>query len=106
MAVQVPTPDQLGMIAEEMGLSLTDADVASFIGLMRPSVAAYNVIDAMPDNLPLVKYPRTPGHRPLPEDNRHNAWYVKTTVEGAPGGKLKGKKVVLKDNVMLAGVPM
>jgi len=94
------------MIAEEMGLSLTDADVASFIGLMRPSVAAYNVIDAMPDNLPLVKYPRTPGHRPLPEDNRHNAWYVKTTVEGAPGGKLKGKKVVLKDNVMLAGVPM
>jgi len=26
MAVQVPTPDQLGMIAEEMGLSLTDAE--------------------------------------------------------------------------------
>jgi amidase len=27
-------------------------------------------------------------------------------VEGAPQGKLKGKTVVLKDNVMLAGVPM
>src|SRR5262249_37767488 len=37
---------------------------------------------------------------------KHNAWYVKSRVEGAPSGKLKGKTVVLKDNVMLAGVPM
>jgi Asp-tRNA(Asn)/Glu-tRNA(Gln) amidotransferase A subunit family amidase len=31
---------------------------------------------------------------------------VKTTVKGAPSGKLAGKTVVLKDNVCLAGVPM
>ena len=106
MAVQMPTPAQLRQIAEEMGLSLTDADVASFLELMRPSVAAYNVVDAMPDNLPPVKYPRTPGQRPAPEENKHNAWYVKTRVEGAARGKLKGKTVALKDNIMLAGVPM
>ena len=53
-----------------------------------------------------MKYPRTPGYRPKPEENKHNAWYVKTRIEGAPRGKLKGKTVVLKDNVMLAGVPM
>jgi amidase len=106
MAVQVPTPDQLLEIADEVGLSLTDADVDSFIALMRPNIAAYNVVDAMPDNLPLVRYPRTPGYRPMGEENKHNAWYVKTTVRGAADGKLKGKTVVLKDNVMLAGVPM
>jgi amidase len=106
MAVQVPTPAQLREVAEEMGLSLTEADVASFIALLRPSVAAYNVVDAMPDNLPAVKYPRTPGYRPAPEENKHNAWYVKTRVEGAGRGKLKGKTVVMKDNIMLAGVPM
>ena len=89
-----------------MGLSLTGADVESFINLMRPSVAAYNVVDSIPDNLPAVKYPRTPGYRPQGDENRHNAWYVKTVVEGAPNGKLKGKTVVLKDNIMLAGVPM
>ncbi len=60
---------------------------------MRPSVAAYNVVDAMPDNLPRVKYPRTPGYRPIGDENKHNAWYVKTTVEGAPRGKLRGKTV-------------
>ncbi|TXL73176.1 amidase [Vineibacter terrae] len=106
MAVQVPTPAQVKEVAAEMGLSLTDADVESYIGLLRPNVAAYNVVDAMPDNLPPVKYPRTPGYRPGPEENKHNAWYVKTTVNGAARGRLKGKTVVLKDNIMLAGVPM
>ena len=64
------------------------------------------MVDAMPDNLPLVKYPRTPGYQPGSEENQYNAWYVKTEVKGASQGKLQGKTVVLKDNVMLAGVPM
>jgi amidase len=108
MAVQVPTPMQMYEIADEIGLDLTEQDVSSFIELLKPNIDAYNVVDAMPDNLPQVKYPPTPGYRPTGEENRYNAWYVKTTVEGnpAPGGKLKGKTIVLKDNIMLAGVPM
>ena len=106
MPVSVPTPAQLKDIAAEMGLALTDADIDSFITLMKPSIEGYNVVDALPNNLPPVKYPRTPGHRPGPEENKHNAWYYKSTVQGAPQGKLKGKTIVLKDNVMLAGVPM
>lgn len=57
MAVQTPTPAQMRVVAEEIGLDLTEADVTSFIGLFVPSIAAYNVIDAMPDNLPAVRYP-------------------------------------------------
>jgi amidase len=56
--------------------------------------------------LPQVKYPRTPGYRPEGEENKYNAWYVKTTVKGAPSGKLAGKTIALKDNICLAGVPM
>ena len=52
MAVQVPTSDQLWEVAEEIGLNLTEDDINSFIELMRPNVDAYNIIDAMPDNLP------------------------------------------------------
>ncbi|WP_281016331.1 MULTISPECIES: amidase [unclassified Minwuia] len=106
MAVSTLTPQQVRDAADEMGLSLTDADVESYIGLLQSNIDAYNVVDSLPDYLPEVKYPRTPGYRPAPEDNPYNAWYVKSTVEGAPDGKLKGKTVVLKDNVMLAGVPM
>lgn len=106
MAVQKPTPEQLREAADEVGLSLTDADVESYLGLLAPNIDAYNVVDGLPDYLPEVKYPRSPGVRPAPEDNPYNAWYVKTTVQGAAEGKLKGRTVVLKDNVMLAGVPM
>ncbi len=106
MAVSVPTKDQLRLVADQMGLSVTDDDLDSFIGLMVPSIEGYNAIDAMPDNLPVVKYPRTPGHRPAPQDNPMNAWYVKSSIKGADSGKLKGKTVVAKDNVMVAGVPM
>jgi amidase len=106
MSVALPTPGQLRKVAESCGLSLTDADVTSFLGLMQGSVDAYNAVAAMPDELPPVKYPRTPGYRPGPDENPRNAWYRKSTVKGAASGKLKGKTVALKDNVMLAGVPM
>jgi amidase len=106
MSVSKPTHDQLHEIAEEMGLSLTDDDIKSFIGLMQSSIDGYNVVDAMPDNLPAVKYPRTPGYRPSGAENPYNAWYVKTSIKGAPSGVLSGKRVVMKDNVMVAGVPM
>ena len=106
MTVHLPTPQQLQRVAERLNLSLTDADVVSFLGLAQGSIDAYNLVDRMPDNLPAVTYPRSPGVRPPAEENRFNAWYVKSTVTGAPTGKLVGKTVVLKDNILLAGVPM
>src|SRR5712692_9796927 len=102
MAVKRPTPSQLRAVAEDLGITLGDADVQSFLGLMAGSFAAYDAVDAMPDFLPQVRYPRTPGYRPEGAENRYNAWYVKTTVKGADHGKLLGKTVVLKDNICLA----
>src|SRR6185437_12672194 len=106
MAVQLPSPEQMRDVARQCGLSLSEADVSSFRTLMAGSIGAYNLIDAMPDEVPPVRYPRTPGYRPDPAENTRNAWYRKTTIKGAPGGKLKGKRVAIKDNVMMAGVPM
>ncbi len=106
MAVQIPSPEQMREVASRCGLSLSSADAESFRQLFTGYVEAYNAVDAMPDEVPAVRYPRTPGYRPGPEENRHNAWYRKTSVKGAPSGKLKGKRVAVKDNIMLAGVPM
>jgi len=46
------------------------------------------------------------GYGPAGEENPRGAWYVKTKVDGAATGKLKGKTIVLKDNICLVGVPM
>ena len=53
-----------------------------------------------------MRYPRTPGYRPGATENPLNAWAVKTEVRGAAVRTAAGKRVVLKDNVCLAGVPM
>src|SRR5207244_2124236 len=55
---------------------------------------------------PAVKKARTPGYRPEGAENKYNAWYYKSEVHGASPGKLRGKRIALKDNVCLAGVPM
>jgi len=106
MTVRLPTPAQLEDVAAKVGLSLSKPDVDSFLALLKPLIDSYQVVDQMSDELPVVKYPRTPGYRVPAAENPHNAWYYKTTVKGAPTGKLVGKTVALKDNVMLAGVPM
>jgi amidase len=105
-SVRLPTPSELVAVAKQLGMTLSDGDVAFFLETMAGSVAAYGLLDGMADNLPPVKYPRAPGYRPEGQENPYNAWYYKTEVKGAPSGKLAGKRVALKDNVCLAGVPM
>ncbi len=106
MAVKRPTHQQLREVAEDLGMTMSDEDIASYLEIMQPNFLAYDAVETAPDYLPTTKYPRTPGYRPEGEENKYNAWYVKTTVKGAARGKLAGKTIVLKDNVCLAGVPM
>ena len=106
MAVKRPTLSQLEDVALSLGIHLSETQLASYNGLLQANFDAYDVVDALPDYLPRVTYPRTPGYRPGGEENRYGAWYVKAEVKGALGGKLAGKTVALKDNVCLAGVPM
>jgi amidase len=104
--VQAPTPAQLKVLADDLGFDLSEAELAAFGELIGPSIDAYNAVDRMAQELPPVKYQRSPGYRPSDEENPHGAWYVRTTIEGAPAGKLKGKTIAIKDNVCIADVPM
>jgi amidase len=106
MPISRPSIDDILESAAELGMSFTEQEAEQYLALMQPNFDSYDIVDAMPDNLPEVKYPRTPGYRPRGEENKYNAWYFKSTVKGAPSGKLAGKTVALKDNVSLAGVPM
>jgi amidase len=105
-SAKLPTPDELKTVGRQLGMTLSDADVAFFLETMGGNVAAYHAVEAMADPMPRVKCPRTPGYRPEGAENKYNAWYYKSEVQGAPTGRLKGKRIALKDNICLAGVPM
>ncbi len=106
MAIRRPTETQLAEIVADLGISMDREELALHLEYLQPVFDRYDVIDEMPDEVPAVTYPRTPGHRPSREENPLNAWYWKSEIRGAPEGKLSGKTIAIKDNVMIAGVPM
>ncbi len=106
MAVRRPSLEQFRELVSSLHMRMSDRELTQYLEQMEGSFQAYDRVDQLPDFLPEVVYPRTPGRRPDPQENPLNAWYVKTDIQGAASGPLRGRRVVLKDNISLAGVPM
>ena len=106
MPVKTPTPEQLAAIAAQYGFEMEPERLESFRNLIHLTLGSYARLDELAEPVPAVKYPRTPGYRPPPEENPLGAWYWRTEISGAEGGLLAGKTVAVKDNVCVAGVPM
>jgi amidase len=104
--VKRPTVQQLQDIVGALHMSMSEREVGEYLDVLEGTMQAYDRIAQLPDYLPEVRYPRTPGTRPSPAENPLGAWAVKSEIKGAPYGPLAGKRVVLKDNICLAGVPM
>ncbi len=104
--VRRPTLEQMHDVVNSLHMSMSQGEVAEYLDVLEGTFQAYDRVNQLPDYLPPVRYPRTPGYRPGANENPLNAWAVKTEVRGAAHGPLSGKRVVLKDNICLAGVPM
>ena len=107
MPIEPPAIGQLREIADSFGLILSDDDLASYRELIVPLLGTIDAVEQFAEPAPLApKYPRPAGQRPDPSDNPFNAWYWRCEIPGAADGPLVGKRVVVKDNVCVAGVPM
>lgn len=106
MPIEAPKPERIREIARSFGMELDESEADAFAGLMGGLKASYDALDRLPEPALPVKYPRTPGYRPGPEENPYNAWYWKCDIRGAADGPLAGRRIAVKDNVCVAGVPM
>ncbi|HEY7283038.1 MAG TPA: amidase [Actinomycetota bacterium] len=106
MALKEPSEEQIRELAAHFGFDMGPEDVAEFRDMVAGGLAMYRPLESLPDNVPAIEYPRSPGRFPTAEEDPLHAWYVKTSVKGAADGKLAGRQVVLKDTICLAGVPM
>jgi amidase len=106
MAYVFPQSDELRRIAEKLGMTLTNEEAEQYRAFLDAMTPAFRLVDQTPYETGRVKYPRTPGYRPEGAENIYNAWYYKSSVKGAPSGKLHGKTVAIKDSVSVAGIPV
>ena len=67
---QTPTIRQLRDCAADLGMHPSDAYLESTQAIVGPLVDAYRQLESIPDDLPEVRYPRTPGYRPGREPAR------------------------------------
>jgi amidase len=109
MAIEAPRKEDLKRIAKENHFELSDSE-ADAIGAMLPTIIAFlDRIDQTPiEPSPSVKRyrERDAGRRPTREEDPLNAVVRKIRVKGAASGKLKGKRIGVKDSVAVAGIPI
>jgi amidase len=106
IGANLPSVARVLEMADSFGIDMNVEDATIYRGFMQGLVNSSRRIDAMTEDKPEVKYPRTTGKRPAPEDNPHNAWYWRSEIKGSGKGVLKGLKVGIKDAVCVAGLPM
>lgn len=105
MPVTPPDPAALEAIAHHFGLNLTADDLAALAPIIGGMLGSWDVIE----ELYAASAPQAPERqwqRPEGDDNPFNAWYVTCELNEAEDGPLAGRTVAIKDNTMVAGVPM
>ena len=105
-AVPQPSASELRAAAKQLHFNLSDDDLVMYGDFMGGLINDVNFVDGLEEPKLAVKYPRGELNRPEGDANPYNAWYWQCTIDGASSGKLKGKRLAIKDNIAVAGVPM
>ena len=107
MPLRIPSAKDLERMAAANNFELNEEEAAAFQNLMSGMFSSYDTLDQMPQHVEPLKYPdRDPGVRPTPEEDPYNAITRRCTLRGSGSGKLAGKRIALKNNVNVAGMPM
>ena len=111
MPIIRPTKEDVAQLGTDLHLKLTSDEVSEFHSLMGGMFDAYDLIDAMPNPVPPVEFPRTPGARPSEDQNKLGAlagvpmMSGSSTLEGSwAGGPVKSIKKGFKAAAVGAGL--
>ena len=68
--VKRPTLEQMSEIVASLHMSMSDHEVSDYLEVLEGTMQAYDRVDALPDYLPEVRYPRfLDGHGACPPED-------------------------------------
>lgn len=106
MPFELPDTAAVQRLARELDWDLGAPDAERLAACLAPFANGYAWLDEQPPGLPEPDYRQRTWSVPASAENPHNAWFVKTAIEPAPSGPLRGKRIAVKDNIFVAGVPL
>ena len=102
-----PSARELREIAARHDLDISEADAQDIEAAAAGMLGAMDRVDELWETTRTSTQPaRDPGRAPSREEDPYNAFIRMCEVAGAASGKLAGKRIGIKDNVKVAGVPM
>ena len=106
VALRVPTREDLREMASANYFELTAEEEDAFQSMIPPMFDRLEQLDQLPKVPVRSSYAdRDPGSRPTQQADPLNAIVRRCSVKGSPSGRLAGKRIGLKDNICVAGIP-
>ncbi len=106
MPVRPPDDSELQAIAEHYRLGLSDKQLAEYAPFVTGLLSSWDALETLYARTAPPQRDDRKWHRPDEHDNRLGAWYVRTEITEGGNGPLAGRTVAIKDNTMVAGIPM
>ncbi len=105
--IRRPSPEKLRELGRQHSMNLSDEEVEGISLICDDMLKAVDQLDRISEPAKQAKYlERDPGRRPHLGEDPFNVFITKCHVKGSDSGLLLGKKIGLKDNISLRGVPM
>ena len=92
--------------ARRLGMTLSSEAAAMFAHYGAELEFAYHRLDVLDEYLPAPSPRERSFTYPADDENRFRAWLVKSSIKRTNAGKLAGKRIVVKDTVAVAGLPL
>jgi amidase len=101
-----PTRADIEALARLDDVELAPNEADELLPVVVGLVSTAEVVDRIEVRLPAPRYwPREPGYRPTTAEDPLNVFITRCDVAGADEGPLSGRRVGVKDNISVAGIP-